>query len=107
MRASESLSMSGHPDPESVRTGRNLSGCAIFLSIFVVLFLPCICGYLPPLGLTVSVPAATLAWYAYFKAPTTGILRRIAALFIPLVCSAILIKNIADTLWFGHGAWLR
>ena len=82
-------------------------GCAGFASFGSLIWFTCTCGHISPTALLFTVPAAVISWLTLFTVRSRGKLYAIMAVLVAVFTTLVLVKNSADTLWYGHEAIWR
>lgn len=67
----------------------------------------CICGHIAQWALPFTVSASAVGWWAFLKRSSANFVWKLLRMAVVIALSMLLAKNLADALWFGHGAWLR
>jgi hypothetical protein len=75
---------------------------ALAMAMFGGLFFTCMCGHIAAPALLLTGPAAVLAWFVIVVDRRTEGVRRGVEGAVVIMVSVILVKNLADVLWFGH-----
>jgi hypothetical protein len=75
---------------------------ALAMAMFGGLFFTCMCGHIAAPALLLTGLAAVLAWFVFIRDPSTASGNRGLAIIAVVIASLILVKNLADVLWFGH-----
>lgn len=87
--------------PAVPATGSRLFVFGLLCSAVAVVF-TCMCGYIQPQALPLSVAGAALTWYPFLRYNRTNAFISLAVLLVVLISTLVLAKNLADVLWFGH-----
>ena len=81
-----------------------LVGCAGFASLGSSVWFSCMCGHISPIALVFTVPAAVVSWLTLSTVRSRGTLFAIMTVLVAVFTTLVLVKNLADTLWYGHEA---
>jgi hypothetical protein len=71
-------------------------------ALLVVAPTSCTCGYMGWFSLWFTVPAVAAVWWGMLRSRVRHVLARTLYVIVAAIVSTMLLKNIADILWFGH-----
>ena len=77
--------------------------CAV-IGLMLAGFFTCGCGHLDVLALPVTLPTAMCGWCAATTVRRGNLSHAILTIVICVLTTIVLLKNLADVLWFGHNA---
>lgn len=82
--------------------GGPLFAASLILTFLGLPFVGCMCGHLGYEALPVTAGAALLAWYPFVRFERHTLDQRSFAVFTTCYGTFVLLRNVADILWFGH-----
>lgn len=101
------MEVAQHPNAKYTSRQTKATGLAA-LSAFLAVFLivpacSCACGHMEATGLALSSPMAIIAWLAFIFGGKTHLVWSFVRMIAAVLTTVVLVKNVADVLWFGHG----